>query len=451
MRKYFGTDGVRGIANTELSCELSYKLGRAGGYVLTKGKENKHIKVVVGRDTRVSGDMLESALIAGLMSVGCNVITVGVIPTPAVAYLTRKYEADCGVVISASHNPVEYNGIKFFNSEGFKLADDIELEIEKYMDNMDQIDRNPTGKGVGKKIFYHEASRDYVEYLKSNIKVDLKGIKVVLDCANGASYRVAPTAFKELGAEVVEINCNPDGNNINDNCGSTHPENLQKKVVELGADIGMAYDGDADRLIAVDENGNIVDGDKIMVLSALNMKKKGLLKKDTLVVTVMSNLGLIIAAKENGINLSTTKVGDRYVLEEMLKEGYCLGGEQSGHLVFLDYNTTGDGTMSSLVLASILKEENKKLSQAASVMEQYPQVLVNVKVKNEMKNSYMDVEEIAKEIARIEAEMDGLGRVLIRPSGTEPLVRVMLEGKDQNQINSLANGLADLIKEKIGC
>jgi len=451
MRKYFGTDGVRGIANTELSCELSYKLGRAGGYVLTKGKENKHIKVVVGRDTRVSGDMLESALIAGLMSVGCNVITVGVIPTPAVAYLTRKYEADCGVVISASHNPVEYNGIKFFNSEGFKLADDIELEIEKYMDNMDQIDRNPTGKGVGKKIFNHEASRDYVEYLKSNIKVDLKGIKVVLDCANGASYRVAPTAFKELGAEVIEINCNPDGSNINDNCGSTHPETLQKKVVELGADIGMAYDGDADRLIAVDENGNIVDGDKIMVLSALNMKKKGLLKKDTLVVTVMSNLGLIIAAKENGINLSTTKVGDRYVLEEMLKEGYCLGGEQSGHLVFLDYNTTGDGTMSSLVLASILKEENKKLSQAASVMEQYPQVLVNVKVKNEMKNSYMDVEEIAKEIARIEAEMDGLGRVLIRPSGTEPLVRVMLEGKDQNQINSLANGLADLIKEKIGC
>lgn len=451
MRKYFGTDGVRGIANTELSCELSYKLGRAGGYVLTKGKENKHIKVVVGRDTRVSGDMLESALIAGLMSVGCNVITVGVIPTPAVAYLTRKYEADCGVVISASHNPVEYNGIKFFNSEGFKLADDIELEIEKYMDNMDQIDRNPTGKGVGKKIFTHEASRDYVEYLKSNIKVDLKGIKVVLDCANGASYRVAPTAFKELGAEVIEINCNPDGSNINDNCGSTHPETLQKKVVELGADIGMAYDGDADRLIAVDENGNIVDGDKIMVLSALNMKKKGLLKKDTLVVTVMSNLGLIIAAKENGINLSTTKVGDRYVLEEMLKEGYCLGGEQSGHLVFLDYNTTGDGTMSSLVLASILKEENKKLSQAASVMEQYPQVLVNVKVKNEMKNSYMDVEEIAKEIARIEAEMDGLGRVLIRPSGTEPLVRVMLEGKDQNQINSLANGLADLIKEKIGC
>lgn len=451
MRKYFGTDGVRGVANTELSCELSYKIGRAGGYVLTNGKENKHIKVVVGRDTRVSGDMLESALIAGLMSVGCNVITVGIIPTPAVAYLTRKYEADCGVVISASHNPVEYNGIKFFNSEGFKLSDDIEHEIERYMDNMEEIERNPTGSGVGKKIFNHEATRDYVEYLKSNININLKGLKVVLDCANGASYKVAPTAFRELGAEVIEINCEPDGNNINDKCGSTHPEELQKKVVEVGADIGMAYDGDADRLIAVDENGNIVDGDKIMLLSALNMKKKGQLKKDTLVVTVMSNMGLIIVAKENGINLSTTKVGDRYVLEEMLKEGYCLGGEQSGHLVFLDYNTTGDGTMSSLVLASILKEENKKLSEVASVMEKYPQVLVNVKVKNEMKHSYMEIEEIAKEISRIESEMDGLGRVLIRPSGTEPLVRVMLEGKDQNQINSLANGLAELIKEKIGC
>ncbi len=451
MRKYFGTDGVRGIANTELSCELAYKLGRAGGYVLTKDKENKHIKVVVGKDTRVSGDMLESALIAGLMSVGCNVITVGVIPTPAVAYLTRKYEADCGVVISASHNPVEYNGIKFFNSEGFKLADDIEHEIEKYIENIDKIDRNPTALGVGKKIFNHEATRDYVEYLKSNINTDFKGMKVVLDCANGASYKVAPIAFRELGAEVIEINCEPNGGNINDKCGSTHPEGLQKKVVEVGADIGMAYDGDADRLIAVDENGNIIDGDKIMILSAINMKEKGQLKKDTLVVTVMSNLGLTVAAKENGIKLSTTQVGDRYVLEEMLKEGYSLGGEQSGHLVFLDYNTTGDGTMSSLVLASILKEENKKLSEVASVMEKYPQVLVNVKVKNEMKHSYMEVEEIAKEISRIEKEMDGLGRVLIRPSGTEPLVRVMLEGKDQEQINNLANGLAELIKEKMGC
>ena len=450
MRKYFGTDGVRGLANTELNCEWAYKLGRAGGYVLTKGKE-KHIKVVVGRDTRVSGDMLESALISGLMSVGCDVITVGIIPTPAVAYLTRKYEADCGVVISASHNPVEYNGIKFFNCEGFKLADCIEQEIEKYIDDINLIDKNPTGADVGKKIFNHNASRDYVDYLKSHINTNFEGLKVVLDCANGAAYRVAPAVFEELGADVVKINCEPDGNNINDNCGSTHPEGLQKKVVEVSADLGLAYDGDADRLIAVDEKGNIVDGDKIMILSAINMKNKGLLKKETLVVTVMSNLGLIIAAKENGINLSTTKVGDRYVLEEMLKEGYCLGGEQSGHLVFLDFNTTGDGTMSSLVLANILKESGKTLSQEASVMDQYPQVLVNVKVKNDMKNSYMEIEEIASEIKAIEEEMDGMGRVLIRPSGTEPLVRVMLEGKDEDHILSLANGLADIIKDKIGC
>ena len=449
MRKYFGTDGVRGVANTELDCNLAYKLGRAGGYVLAKG--DHRVKVVVGKDTRISGDMLEAALISGLMSVGCDVITVGVIPTPAVAYLTRKYNADCGVVISASHNPVEFNGIKFFNKDGFKLDDNIELEIEKYIDDIDAVDANPTGTEVGKRIHRHEAQNEYVDFLIESAGVDLTGKKIVLDCANGAASKVAPEAYRRLGAEVIAIAADPDGTNINDKCGSTHPENLQKVVVEEGADYGLAYDGDADRLIAVDENGNIVDGDKIMLLSALNMKKKGQLKKDTLVVTVMSNMGLIIVAKENGINLSTTKVGDRYVLEEMLKEGYCLGGEQSGHLVFLDYNTTGDGTMSSLVLASILKEENKKLSEVASVMEKYPQVLVNVKVKNEMKHSYMEIEEIAKEISRIESEMDGLGRVLIRPSGTEPLVRVMLEGKDQNQINSLANGLAELIKEKIGC
>ncbi len=450
MRKYFGTDGVRGIANTELSCELAFRLGRAGGYVLTKDK-SEDVKVVVGRDTRVSGDMLESALISGLMSVGCDVITVGVIPTPAVAYLTRKYGADCGVVISASHNPVEYNGIKFFNKDGFKLDDNIELEIEKYIEDLGAIDKNPTGSDVGKKVFAENADRDYVDYLKSHINQDLTGMKIVLDCANGAAYKVAPMAFEELGAEVVKINCEPDGNNINDRCGSTHPEHLQNKVIEEGADIGMAYDGDADRLIAVDENGKIVDGDKIMVLSAISLKKKGLLKNNTLVVTVMSNIGLVIAAKENDIELSTTGVGDRYVLEEMLKNGHCLGGEQSGHLVFLDFNTTGDGTMSSLVLAAILREESKKLSEAASVMDQYPQVLVNVKVQNDLKNSYMEFEEIKREIEKIESIMDGMGRVLIRPSGTEPLVRVMLEGKDEEHIYSLAKGLADLIEVKMGC
>ena len=449
MRKYFGTDGVRGIANTELSPSMAFKLGRAGGYVLAENKEK--VKVVVGRDTRISGDMLEAALISGLMSVGCDVITVGIIPTPGVAYLTRKYEADCGVVISASHNPVEYNGIKFFNKSGFKLDDSIELEIEKYIDNMDLIDVNPTGDMVGRKIFDHEAIRHYADYLKSKIDVSLEGVKCVLDCANGAAYRVAPMVFEELGAEVIAINAQPDGTNINDKCGSTHPEGLQKKVIEVGADIGLAYDGDADRLIAVDEKGNLVDGDKIMVLGAIDMKKKGKLVKDTLVVTVMSNIGLTIAAKEHGINLATTAVGDRYVLEEMQKSGYVLGGEQSGHLVFLDYNTTGDGTMSSLVLTQIMVEEKKAMSELASVMDQYPQVLENVKVKNEFKNSYMDFKEIADEIVRIEKELDGKCRVLIRPSGTEPLVRVMLEGKDQDHIHELALGLAAIIKEKIGC
>ena len=447
MRKYFGTDGVRGVANKELTCDLAYRLGRAGGYVLAQG--DHRVKVVVGKDTRMSGDMLESALIAGLMSVGCDIIPVGVIPTPAVAYLTRKYNADCGVVISASHNPMEDNGIKFFNKDGFKLDDAIELEIEKYIENIDKVDCNPVGENVGVINHEHNALRDYVDYLKSIINVDLTGMKVVLDCANGASYEVAPTVFKELGANVIDINTTPNGKNINDKCGSTHPEMLQKAVVENKADLGLAYDGDADRLIAVDENGNIVDGDHIMVLSAIHLKNKGKLAQDTLVVTVMSNIGLTIAAKEHGINLATTAVGDRYVLEEMKNSGYNLGGEQSGHMIFLDYNTTGDGVLSSLVLAQIVLEEGKNLSELAAVMTQYPQVLVNARIKNENKNRYMEYPEIKSEIERIEKLLDGCGRVLIRPSGTEPLVRVMLEGKEEGQIKELATNLANLIQEKL--
>ena len=447
MRKYFGTDGVRGIANTELNCDLAYKLGRAGGYVLAKGKDK--VKVIVGKDTRISGDMLEASLISGLMSVGCDVISVGVIPTPGVAYLTKKYGADCGVVISASHNPVEYNGIKFFNQDGFKLDDLVELEIEKYIDDINSIDFNPTGSNVGKKIKSDNPQRDYIDYLKSIIKVDFKGLKVVLDCANGAAYEVGPTVFKELGAEVITINSTPDGNNINDNCGSTHPQQLQEAVVKHKANIGLAFDGDADRLIAVDEKGTIVDGDHIMILSAIHLKNKGLLAKDTLVITVMSNIGLVIAAKEHGINLATTAVGDRYVLEEMKNSGYNLGGEQSGHMIFLDYNTTGDGVLSSLVLTRIVLEEQKTLSELASVMTQYPQVLVNAKIKNENKNRYMEFPEIKNEIERIEKLLDGNGRVLIRPSGTEPLVRVMLEGKEEGQIRELATNLANLIIEKL--
>ena len=447
MRKYFGTDGVRGVANKELTCDLAYKLGRAGGYVLANNEYK--VKVVVGRDTRQSGDMLEAALIAGLMSVGCDVITVGVIPTPGVAYLTRKYGAECGVVISASHNPMEDNGIKFFNKDGFKLDDEIELKIEEYIDNMEKIAYNPIGNEVGVRIHKHTAAQDYVDYLKSIVDTDLTGLKVVLDCANGAAYKVAPEVFRELGAEVIAMNVTPDGENINHKCGSTHPEGLQKAVVEHNADLGLAYDGDADRLIAVDETGTIVDGDHIMILGAVYLKKQNKLANDTLVVTTMSNIGLHAAAKEYGIDLAITDVGDRYVIEEMKKSGHNLGGEQSGHMIFLDYNTTGDGTLSSLIVSKIVKEEGKTLSEQSALMTTYPQVLINVDVRNEVKNKFMENDEIRTEIEKLEKLMAGTGRVLIRPSGTQPLVRVMLEGKDEGQIRELAQELADLIKAKL--
>ena len=447
MRKYFGTDGVRGVANKELTCDLAYKLGRAGGYVLTNNEYK--VKVVVGKDTRQSGDMLEAALIAGLMSVGCDVITVGVIPTPGVAYLTRKYGAECGVVISASHNPMEDNGIKFFNKDGFKLDDEIELKIEEYIDNMEKIAYNPIGNEVGVRIHKHPAAQDYVDYLKSIVDTDLTGLKVVLDCANGAAYKVAPEVFRELGAEVIAMNVTPDGENINHKCGSTHPEGLQKAVVEHNADLGLAYDGDADRLIAVDETGTIVDGDHIMILGAVYLKKQNKLANDTLVVTTMSNIGLHVAAKEYGIDLAITDVGDRYVIEEMKKSGHNLGGEQSGHMIFLDYNTTGDGTLSSLIVSKIVKEDGKTLSEQSALMTTYPQVLINVDVRNEVKNKFMENDEIRTEIEKLEKLMAGTGRVLIRPSGTQPLVRVMLEGKDEGQIRELAQELADLIKAKL--
>ena len=447
MSRMFGTDGVRGIANTELTAELAYSLGRAGAFVLTEGTHKP--KILVAKDTRISGDMLEAALIAGLMSVGCDVITVGVIPTPGVAYLTRKYGAECGVVISASHNPMEDNGIKFFNKDGFKLDDEIELKIEEYIDNMEKIAYNPIGNEVGVRIHKHTAAQDYVDYLKSIVDTDLTGLKVVLDCANGAAYKVAPEVFRELGAEVIAMNVTPDGENINHKCGSTHPEGLQKAVVEHNADLGLAYDGDADRLIAVDETGTIVDGDHIMILGAVYLKKQNKLANDTLVVTTMSNIGLHVAAKEYGIDLAITDVGDRYVIEEMKKSGHNLGGEQSGHMIFLDYNTTGDGTLSSLIVSKIVKEDGKTLSEQSALMTTYPQVLINVDVRNEVKNKFMENDEIRTEIEKLEKLMAGTGRVLIRPSGTQPLVRVMLEGKDEGQIRELAQELADLIKAKL--
>lgn len=449
MRKYFGTDGVRGIANTELDCSLAFKLGRAGGFVLSKNNKDR-VKVVVGRDTRISGDMLESSLISGLMSIGCDVICAGVCPTPAVAYLTREHKATLGVVISASHNPAEYNGIKFFDAEGYKLDDSVELEIEQYIDNPELITNFPIGDKLGKKLYIDNNDRLYIDFLKESVGIDLSGMKVVLDCANGASSYVAPIVFKELGADVVAINCNPDGININDNCGSTHPQSLQEAVLAEKADIGLAYDGDADRLIAVDEKGCVLDGDFILMLSALHMKSENKLKNNTLVVTTMSNIGLTVCAKEHGIDLAVTNVGDRYVLEEMKQKGYNLGGEQSGHMIFSDYNSTGDGVLSSLMLSKMVKLSGKSASELSSVMTKYPQVLVNARIKNENKNKYTEISEITNEIARIENILKDSGRVLIRPSGTEPLVRVMLEGKNRDELESMATNLANMMEFILG-
>ena len=448
MGKLFGTDGVRGIANTELTGELAYNLGRAGAYVLTKEKAHAP-RILVGMDTRISGDMLESALVAGMCSVGAHAVLAGVIPTPAVAYLVRKYKFDAGIVISASHNPMEYNGIKFFNSNGYKLRDELENEIEDILlNNMDVLPQ-PTGSTVGTKSLSEDAIEDYITFLTKSTNVKLNGIKVALDCANGASYKAGPIAILNLGASMCIIHNEPDGTNINANCGSTHIDDLKKFVVENGADIGFAFDGDADRCLAVDEKGNLIDGDKILAICGLNMKKKGILKNDTIVGTVMTNLGLNIMAKENGLNIEQTNVGDRYVLKRMIEKGYNLGGEQSGHIIFLDHNTTGDGILTAIQLLTVLKESGKKASELASVMEQMPQVLVNARVNNAKKNSYMDVAEIKDAIDALSAKFENEGRVLIRTSGTEPLVRVMIEGKDINVMQQEAEKLAKLIEEKL--
>ncbi|MCR4435971.1 MAG: phosphoglucosamine mutase [Clostridiales bacterium] len=449
MGRLFGTDGVRGVANSELSAELAYKLGQAGAYVLTA--ETKHTpKILVGMDTRISGDMLESALVAGICSVGAEAICLGIIPTPAVAYLTRLYKADAGVVISASHNPFEFNGIKFFNSNGYKLPDAMEDRIEAVIRDSAVELPKPTGKGVGVKRVKESALDDYINFLKSTVDCSLNGIKIALDCANGASYEAAPLTFFELGAQVSVINNEPNGININDGCGSTHMECLQKFVRESGADIGLAFDGDADRVLAVDEMGNVVDGDQIMAVIGLDLKRKGKLYKNTIVVTVMSNLGFDIMAKQEGLCIAKTKVGDRYVLEEMLENGYILGGEQSGHVIFLEHSTTGDGLLTGLQLLQVLKNSGKKLSELASVIQVLPQVLKNARVSNEKKHKYLEDEIIAQMCRELEAEFHGEGRVLIRPSGTEPLVRVMIEGKDQHYITSRAVELVRVIEERLG-
>lgn len=446
MSRMFGTDGVRGIANKELTAEMAYNLGRAGSFVLTEGAHKPNI--VVGMDTRISGDMLEAALVAGICSVGAHAICVGVVPTPAVAYLTRFYNADAGIVISASHNPVEYNGIKFFNKDGYKLPDEVEDKIEEIIKNGLREVPSPVGENLGTRDVRKNAIFDYIDFLKGIAEVDLSGIKIALDCAEGASYFAAPEIFKRLGAKVHVIHNKPDGKNINKNCGSTHINELEKYTVESKCQIGFAFDGDADRCLAVDENGKLINGDHILAILSKDLKEIGKLDHDTVVVTVMSNIGLDIACKNEKIKTVKTKVGDRYVLEEMLKKGYKIGGEQSGHIIFLDYNTTGDGLITAIRLASVIRKKGKTASELAGMMKEFPQVLVNAKVSNAKKSFYKTDELIVSKIDEMEKSLEGKGRVLIRPSGTEPLVRVMLEGENQEEIEKMAHELGQLIEER---
>ena len=449
MSRLFGTDGVRGVANSELTPELAFALGKAGAHVLSKSKGRPTI--LIGTDTRISADMLESALAAGILAVGADVITVGVMPTPAVAYLVRHYKADAGVVISASHNPFEYNGIKFFNGEGFKLDDAVEDEIEDIIIRNIEVNKYITGDQLGRHVIADEdAAQKYIDFLVASTPMDLHGIKLVLDCANGASYAIAGKVYEALGADVVVIGNNPNGLNINDGCGSTHPERLCEMVVQEGAFMGMAYDGDADRLIAVDEKGRIIDGDKVICICAAMLKKEGRLKDDLVTATVMSNIGFHKHLESIGSKVEVTGVGDRYVLESMLKTGGVIGGEQSGHIIFLDKTTTGDGILSSLQLLNAVLQSGKPASALSDEITIYPQVLKNAKVKNENKNKYQTDQEVQEAIRGVEAQMEGSGRVLIRPSGTEPLVRVMLEGEDMEQITDLAEDLAKMLTKKFG-
>ncbi len=449
MGKYFGTDGVRGVANSELTPELAFKLGRYGGFVLTQHAEGeKHPRVLVGRDTRISGEMLESALIAGLLSVGIEVMKLGIISTPGVAYLTRIQGAAAGVMISASHNPAPDNGIKFFGSDGFKLSDETELEIEALLDEDNDNLPRPSAQGLGTVDEYPEGALKYTQFLQQTIPNDLAGLQVCLDGANGSTSPLINRLFADLETEFDVMAATPNGLNINDGVGSTHPENLAKFVVEKGADAGLAFDGDGDRVIAVDELGNIIDGDKIMFICGKYLQEKGRLKKDTIVSTVMSNLGFHKAIEANNMIALQTKVGDRYVVEEMRKNGYNFGGEQSGHMVFLDYNTTGDGMLSGIQLLNVMKETGKKLSELAAEVQTYPQKLVNIRVSD--KDGAMDVPAIKAIIDEVESEMNGDGRILVRPSGTEPLLRVMAEAPSQEKVNLYVDRIASVVKEEIG-
>jgi phosphoglucosamine mutase len=439
----FGTDGVRGVFGQELTTELAYQLGRYGSYVLSQG--NHHPKIVIGMDTRISGKDLEEALMDGITSVGGDAVSAGVIPTPAIAVITRAINADAGIVISASHNPYQFNGIKFFNSEGYKLPDATEDEIERCIRENKAI----AGNAPGTRSVLDDARTIYTDNIRRGFPQDLSGLKLVLDCANGASSAIAPDFFAAMGADVCVIGNHPDGRNINDGCGSTCLDALCTKVVELGADLGLAFDGDADRCLAVDEKGRVIDGDAILHLITLKMKATGTLKQDTVVVTVMSNIGLDRALEKAGCQSVKTKVGDRYVLEEMKAGDYNIGGEQSGHVILLDHNTTGDGMLTALYLATILKEDSRPASQLRDLMTSYPQVLANAHVDNAKKHDYTQDPVIQEAISRVEEHFNGQGRVLIRPSGTEPLVRVMIEGEDQDELDAIAGELAQLIETRL--
>lgn len=449
MGRLFGTDGARGIANEDLTCELAMNIGRAAAMVLAKGGK-KHPKILIGKDTRVSSDMLESALAAGLCSIGANVVQLGVVPTPAVAYLIKKYGADAGVMISASHNPCEFNGIKIFSGTGYKLPDALEEQIEAIV--LDHVERPdyPTGGEVGSISSEPSALRDYIDHVKTTVPAGaLSGLRIALDCANGSAAVTAQALFTELGAECFMLSDQPNGVNINDNCGSTHMQTLMDYVKDNGLDAGLAFDGDADRCLAVDEKGEIVDGDFLMAICALDLKSQGHLSKSAAVGTVMTNMGFIRFCEENGIKFAATKVGDRYVLEEMLQSGYNFGGEQSGHIIFLDYSTTGDGQMTGVQLLTILNRRGALLSSLATLMARYPQVMVNVTVSREGKLRFYTDPQVTEAIEQAKQKLGDSGRIVVRPSGTEPLLRVMIEGENHEEIDALAHSVADVVRERL--
>ncbi len=447
--KLFGTDGVRGVANSELTVELAMQIGRCAASVLSNGSDHRPV-VAIGTDTRASADMLTSAIAAGVCSMGANVLLLGVVTTPAIAFLLEKLNADAGIMISASHNSAEFNGIKIFSKSGYKLPEMLEEQIEDLIEKGDDATKRPIGGEVGTIRQIENASRQYIDHIKNSIDSDLSGLNIAIDCANGSASATARTLFSELGASIFVLSDSPDGVNINKDCGSTHTEALAKFVVENHLDCGVAFDGDADRCLCVDENGELIDGDKIMAICSLDMKQRGVLNKNTVVGTIMSNFGFSKFCEENDIDFVATKVGDRFVLEEMLQNGYSLGGEQSGHVIFREYATTGDGQLTSVQLLSLLKRSGKKLSELASVMKRYPQSMINVKISKQGKLKFYTDAEVVRAIDKAEKELSGSGRLVVRPSGTEPLLRVMVESLDADQADRVAKEVAEVIVNRLG-